>query len=93
MSVLGGWNIEEMKSCNLPQKAASAFTAVTGELVGVEYQPVFYVGSQVVNGTNYCIFAIQTIITAEPEKRLVKVIINVSSNGKASLVSVSGIAI
>lgn len=93
MSVLGGWNIEEMKSCNLPQKAASAFTAVTGELVGADYQPVLYVGSQLVNGMNYCILAIQTIITAEPKKNLVKVIVNVSTSGVASLVSVSGIAI
>ena len=93
MNKLGSWNIDEMKGCNLPQKVQSAFTSVTGELVGADYQPVLYVGSQLVNGTNYCILAVQTIITAEPEKRLVKVIINVSSNGKASLVSVSGIAI
>ena len=93
MAVLGGWNIDEMKSVNLPQKAQSAFTAVTGGLVGAEYMPVLYVGSQVVNGTNYCILAVQTIITGTPEKRLVKMIINVSSNGTASLVSVSGVSI
>ena len=93
MSLLGGWNIEEMRSCNLPQKVASAFTAVTGGIVGAEYQPVLYVGSQAVNGTNYCILALQTILTAKPEKRLVKMIINVSSDGITSLVSVSGVAI
>ena len=93
MAVLGGWNIDEMKSVNLPQKAQSAFTAVTGGLVGAEYMPVLYVGSQLVNGTNYCILAVQTIITGTPEKRLVKMIINVSSNGTASLVSVSGVSI
>ena len=93
MAVVGGWNIDEMKSVNLPQKAQSAFTAVTGGLVGAEYLPVLYVGSQIVNGTNYCILAVQTIITGNPEKRLVKMIINVSSNGTASLVSVSGISL
>ena len=93
MALLGSWNIDEMKGCNLPQKAQSAFTAVTGGLVGADYQPVLYVGSQLVNGTNYCILALQTIITANPEKRLVKVIINVAPNGVASLVSVSGIEI
>ncbi len=90
---LGGWNIDEMKGCNLPQKAQSAFTAVTGGLVGAEYQPVLYVGSQVVNGTNYCIFAIQTLVEPNAEKRLVKMIINAAANGAASLVSVSGVAI
>ena len=93
MALLGGWNIDEIKGCNLPQKAASAFTAVTGGLVGAEYQPVLYVGSQTVNGTNYCILALQTLVIPNPEKRLVKMIINVSSAGVASLVSVSGVAI
>ena len=93
MATLGGWNIDEMKGCNLPQKAQSAFTAVTGGLVGADYQPVLYVGSQVVNGVNYCILAKQTIITATPEYRLVKVIVNVSPSGTPSLVSISGIAL
>ncbi len=93
MSKLGSWDISEMKHVNLPQKAQSAFTAVTGELVGADYEPVLYVGSQVVNGTNYCILAIQTLMTARSEKRLVKMIINVALDGTASLVSVSGIAL
>ena len=93
MAILGGWNIDEMKGCNLPQKVQSAFTAVTSELVGADYMPVLYVGSQVVNGMNYCVLAKQTIITATPENRLVKMIINVDTKGVASLVSVSGIAI
>lgn len=93
MAELGGWNIDEMKSVNLPQKAQSAFIAVTGGLVGADYMPVLYVGSQIVNGTNYCIFALQTLVVPNPEKRLVKMIINVSTNGKASLVSVSGVAL
>ena len=93
MAVLGGWNIDEMKGVNLPQKAQSAFTAVTSELVGADYMPVLYVGSQVVNGMNYCVLAKQTIITSTPENRLVKMIINVDTKGVASLVSVSGIAI
>ena len=93
MALLGGWNIDEMKSVNLPQKAQSAFTAVTGGLVGAEYMPVLYVGSQVVNGTNHCIPAVQTLVTQTPEKRLVKMIVNVSANGSASLISVSGLAL
>lgn len=93
MTTLGGWNIDEMKGVTLPQKAQSAFTAVTGGLVGADYTPVLYVGSQVVNGTNHCILAKQTIITATPEVRLVKMIINVDTKGAAQLLSVSGIAL
>ncbi len=32
--IFGGWNLDDVKGCNLPQKVQSAFTAVTGELVG-----------------------------------------------------------
>lgn len=93
MAVLGGWNIDEMKTVNLPQKAESAFTAVTGGLVGADYEPVLYVGSQLVNGVNYCVLAMQTLLTATPEKRLVKMVINVALDGTPSLVSVSGLAV
>lgn len=91
--VLGGWNFDDVKSCNLPQKVASAFTAVMGELTGADYMPVAYLGSQEVNGVNYCLIVLQTLVTLNSEKRPVKMIINVSANGKASLVSVGGIAI
>ena len=91
MKELGGWDISGLKSCKLPQKAASVFALVTGGLVGAEYMPVLFVGTQPVNGTNYCIIAVQTTITADPEKRLVKLVINEASDGEVSLVSVSGI--
>lgn len=32
--LLGSWNLDEIKGCNLPQKVATAFTAVTSELDG-----------------------------------------------------------
>ena len=89
MATLGGWNIDEMKGCNLPQKVQSAFTTVTSELVGADYEPVLYVGSQEVNGVNYCILAVQTLITATPEKRLVKMIIHEELDGTARLLSIS----
>ena len=87
--ILGGWNFDEVKGVNLPQQAQSAFTEVTSGLMGANYEPVLYAGSQVVNGVNYCIFALQTSLTAHPEQRLMKMIINVDGKGKANLVSVS----
>ncbi len=90
---LGGWDISALKSCALPQKAASAFAAITGGLTGAEYMPVLYVGSQLVHGTNHCIIAVQTLITANPEKRLVKMVINESEANPGSIVSISGITL
>ena len=91
MPIVGGWNIESEKGVNLPQKAQTAFTKFTEGLTGAEYTPMCYVGSQVVNGTNYCYIALQTIICAQPMKRLVKLILNEDTKGKVSAVSVTRI--
>ncbi len=93
MSLLGGWNLDEVKGCNLPQKVQSDFTAVTSELVGAEYEPIAYLGSQVANGTNYRILALQKIITQNTERKFVRMIINEAPDGSVRLVSVSGLAL
>lgn len=58
--IMGGWNVADMQPCNLPQRVASVFTAVT-EILGGTYEPLLYIGSQIVNGINYCVIAKQTI--------------------------------
>ena len=93
MADLGSWNLDEMKGVNLPQKAQSAFTEVTSGLMGADYMPVLYVGSQLVNGTNYCILALQTLVVPNSPKHLVKMIIHEGLDGSASLMSVSGVAL
>lgn len=87
--MLGSWNYDDVKVCNLPQKAQSAFTEVTSSLVGADYEPIAYLGSQTVSGTNYGVLALQKSVTATPETRLMKLIINRDTEGKSSLVSVS----
>lgn len=89
----GGWNLDEVKGCNLPQRVQTLFTAVTSEITGAEYEPICYLGSQVVNGTNYRILAIQRIVALNSEKRLVKLIIHEELDGSVRLQSVSGAAL
>ena len=72
--ILGGWNLDEIKGCNLPQKVQTVFTAVTSDLVKADYEPIAYLGSQQVNGTNYRILALQKIVILNAEKRIVKMI-------------------
>ena len=91
--VLGGWNLDDVKGCNLPQKVATDFTAVTSELVGADYEPIAYLGSQQVNGTNYRILALMRAVAPNAEKKLVKMIINEVPDGSMLLVSVSGVAL
>ena len=89
----GGWKLEDFKGVKLPQKAASAFSTVADGMTGASYIPLLYCGTQVVNGTNYCFIALQTLILAEPRKRIVKVIINESLSGQYSIVSINSIGI
>ena len=90
-TVFGGWNYDEVKSCNLPQKAQSAFTAVTSELAGADYEPVAYLGSQKVNGTNYCIIALKKPVVLNGTKSVVKLIIHTGLDGAVKLEKISRI--
>ena len=93
MAVLGGWNLDDVKGCSLPQKAQSAFTAVMSDLVGADYEPICYLGSQTVNGTNYRILCIKTPVVADGEKSVVKVIVNEGADKTTRLVSISRVAL
>ena len=93
MATLGGWNIDEMKGCKLPQKVASGFTEIMGGVVGAEYEPVLYIGNQVVNGTNYCLLAVQTLVTVNAPKRLVKIVIHEALDGTFSLKTIRGVSL
>ena len=90
---LGGWNLDEVKGTPLPQKVQTDFTAVTSELVGAEYEPIAYLGSQQVNGTNYRILALQRVVSLNSEKKFVKMIIHEELDGSVCLASVSGVAL
>lgn len=59
----------------MPQKAASAWAAVE-ELIGAEYLPLLYVGTQPVRGVNHLFIAQATSVTANPKKKIVKLEVN-----------------
>ena len=88
---LGGWNLDDVKGCNLPQKVQSAFTAVTGDMTGAEYEPIAYLGSQIVNGTNYRILCKRRLVIPNSQPTRVKMIIHEELDGSARLESVSGL--
>ena len=70
----------------LPQKVASAASAIeTAELTGASYKPLMYVGTQVTRGVNHWFICEQTIITAHPKKKIVKLAVN-EFQGKFELV-------
>ena len=71
----------------MPQDAASAWSAFDGGITGAGYKPVAYVGKQIVKGTNHVFLAEQNLVTANPERHIVVVVIN-DFEGKYHLVSI-----
>ena len=75
--MFGGLTIAEQKGLtSMPQKAASAWIAVEGGIVGASYKPLVFVGTQVAKGITHWFIAEQTFITAEPERHIVKIAVN-----------------
>lgn len=78
---LGGYQIN-VQVGKMPQKVATAFGEIFGNMVGASYVPIAYLGSQPVNiYINHAILAEQTIVTGKDTKNAVLVIINEKPQG------------
>jgi hypothetical protein len=86
--MVGTWEVNVTVGA-MPEVVATAF-AKLNELVGAEYTPIAYLGSQVVNGTNYAVLAEQLLMDGKDTKNVVLVIFNQKPGqiGDASLVSI-----
>lgn len=69
---------------SMPQKAASAWSVVEN-LVGVNYKPLLFCGTQIVKGVNYYFIAELTLAIAKPERHIVLLAVN-EFEGKYELV-------
>ena len=76
--MLGAIQFENFEGLTkMPQKAASAWSAIGGGgLAGASYKPLVYVGQQVARGTNHWFIAEQTLTTNPPVKHIVTIAIN-----------------
>ena len=87
----GTWNVE-INTHSLPQKVASAMSALKTQLIGTEYKMIAYLGSQLVNGTNHAVLAEQTVLTGKDLKNIVILIFNEKPDDKeATLISIDRI--
>jgi hypothetical protein len=85
---LGSWEVKVAIDA-MPQKVATAVGELADQLIGAEYKPIAYLGSQVVNGTNHAVLAEQTILTGKDTKNVVVLIFNEKPNEmKATLVNI-----
>ena len=93
---VGGWKLEEMQDCPLPQKVATGFGGVTQGMIGATYVPVLYAGTQVVHGINHMLICKQTLAAQGAPEHLVKMVLNQNLDdgslvGKWTLLSVERI--
>jgi hypothetical protein len=71
----GSWNVNVVIN-GMPQKVATAFSALANQLIGAEYEPIAYLGSQVVNGTNHAVLAKQILTTGRDTTNIVVIVFN-----------------
>lgn len=84
----GSWNVKVVTN-GMPQKVATAFGELSEKLIGAEYEPIAYLGSQVVNGTNHAVLAKQVLTTGRDTTNIVILIFNEKPNAMdATLVSI-----
>lgn len=75
--MLGAIKFEEFEGLTkLPQKAASAWSAVDNSLVGASFKPLVFVGTQVAKGTNYWFIVEEDMVTNPPIKHIATLAIN-----------------
>ena len=88
--MFGKIKLEEFKGLTeMPQKAASAWSGAGFEnLVGANYKPLIYCGSQVVKGINHWFIAELTVPYSSEIRKIVLLAIN-EFDGKYSLVKES----
>jgi hypothetical protein len=81
----GGIELVNVPASSLPQDAASAIGGLNA-IHGATYEPIWYIGKQVVNGINYFFIAKEVRITKTHNESIVAIVINVppGSNGEGS---------
>lgn len=72
---LGSWEVNVVTGA-MPEKVATAVGALAGQLMGAEYTPIAYLGSQLVNGINHAVLAEQVLTTGRDTKNIVLLIFN-----------------
>lgn len=87
----GGWSVAEDNTVTEARKAI--FDKAFEELVGVNYVPVAYLGSQVVAGTNHCFLAQATIVYPDAVPQCVLVFLYEDLQGGVTLMNVADLPV
>lgn len=88
--MVGAWTVQDTGKAGMftDENAQATFDAVTGDLVGVLYNPIQLLATQVVNGTNYMGLALGKTADAEATVNLYVVTWYADLQGNATLTDI-----
>ena len=86
LPLVGAWETPEDTA--LTEEAKAAFDKAMEGLVGVDYEPLALVGTQVVSGMNYCILCKATPVYPDAESYEALVTVYADLNGNAEVTDI-----
>lgn len=93
-NVFGGWSANEGDiSLDQNEEVRAVFEKAMEGLTGASYEPIAYIGSQLVSGKNYMILCRETVVVPGAESTYALVTVYEDLNGNAEILEVSGIGI
>lgn len=89
--ILDGWSASDDQKITPKQKAV--FDKALEELVGVNYEPVAYLASQVVAGTNHCFLCKATVVRPGATPKYTLVYVYEDLDRKCSIITIKDVEI
>ena len=83
----GGWTAADDPT--ITQERSDLFEKALGQLVGVDYTPVAYLGSQVVAGRNHCFLCLSRVVIPDAIPKYVLVFIYEDLQGNAQIMNIA----
>lgn len=84
----GGWQVNaELVRGTFPEEVGAAFDKALEHLVGVSYEPVLHIGSQVVAGMNYAVLCKAAAVVPDPVPYLTVAVVYANWDGTADFSS------
>ncbi|MCR4622240.1 MAG: hypothetical protein K5663_09195 [Clostridiales bacterium] len=87
LDTLGGWSASS--DSEVTEERLELFNKALEELVGVDYVPVAYLGSQIVAGQNHCFLARATVVYPGAQPYYALVYIYESLDGQTKIMSIA----
>lgn len=88
-TLAGGWSTAE--NTEITEENRAVFEKAMEGLVGVNYEPIAYLGSQVVAGTNHCFLCKATVVYPDAVPTLSLVYIYEDLQGNARILNISAL--